>query len=258
MTVSVADQGLPVDTTVIFAGSGDAFGSGGRLQACIAVQAADHPTVLLDCGATSLAALKREGIEPNSVAAVFVSHLHVDHFGGVPLLILDGQFSRRTDPLTIAGPAGTAGRLDESLEMMFPGSSAVQRRFDVNVIELEAGASAHTIGPVDVQAVEVDHGMPTPSLGLRLSLAGKRIAYTGDTAWTDALIDLATNTDLFIAESYFWDKAVPHHLRHPDLAAHRDQLASRRIILTHMSGDMLAHQGQAAFDVAYDGCVIEV
>ena len=95
MSVSLADQGLRVDTRVTFAGSGDAFGSGGRLQACIAVQAAGHPTIVLDCGATSLAALKRERIEPNSVAAVIVSHLHVDHFGGVPLLILDGQFSGR-------------------------------------------------------------------------------------------------------------------------------------------------------------------
>jgi ribonuclease BN (tRNA processing enzyme) len=42
---------------------------------------------------------------------VFVSHLHGDHFGGLPFLILDGQFSGRTEPLTVAGPPGTADRL---------------------------------------------------------------------------------------------------------------------------------------------------
>ena len=87
--------------TVTFAGSGDAFGSGGRYQACIHIQRPDgFPAVLLDCGATSLSALKHLRLDPGAVEAVFVSHLHGDHFGGLPFLILDGQFSRRTAPLT--------------------------------------------------------------------------------------------------------------------------------------------------------------
>ncbi|MGO9045090.1 MAG: MBL fold metallo-hydrolase [Mycobacterium sp.] len=242
------------DVTVTFAGSGDAFGSGGRCQACIVVRAGQLPPILLDCGATSLVALKRERIDPNTVAAVAVSHLHIDHYGGLPQLILDGQFRRRVAPLTVAGPAGTAERLVAALEVMFPGSSTVRRRFDVNVIELQPGPVSTTIEHAIVRAVEVDHGMPgNVSLGLRLDIAGKSIAYSGDTAWTDALIDLATGSDLFIAESYFWDKPVPYHLRHADLVAHRDQLASRRIILTHMSEDMLAHAHEAVFELAYDG-----
>jgi ribonuclease BN (tRNA processing enzyme) len=56
----------------------------------------------------SLVAFKRQGIDPNQVAAVLVSHLHVDHYGGLPQRILDGQFNRCEAPLTIAGPAGTA------------------------------------------------------------------------------------------------------------------------------------------------------
>jgi ribonuclease BN (tRNA processing enzyme) len=245
--------------TVTFAGSGDAFGSGGRLQACIAVQAGQLPPILLDCGATSLVALKRQGIDPNQIAAVLVSHLHVDHYGGLPQLILDGQFNRRVVPLTIAGPLGTADRLTTALEVMFPGSSTVRRSFDVNVIELQPGERDARIENVIVHAVEVDHGMPNnTALGLRVDLAGKAIAYTGDTAWTDVLIELAADSDLFIAESYYWDKAVPYHLRHADLVAHRDLLASRHIILTHMSADMLAHADDAVFDLASDGRIVSL
>ena len=80
------------------------FGSGGRYQACIHLRPAGGSPVLLDCGTTSLSALKRLGIDPGEIAAVFVSHLHGDHFGGLPFLILDGQFSRRTRPLTLVGP----------------------------------------------------------------------------------------------------------------------------------------------------------
>lgn len=242
--------------TVTFAGSGDAFGSGGRLQACIAVQVGDQSPILLDCGATSLVALKRQGIDPGQVAAVFVSHLHVDHYGGLPQLILDGQFNRRVDPLTIAGPEGTADRLTAALEVMFPGSSTVRRRFDVAVVELRPEQTAGIHNAV-VHAVEVDHGMPgNTALGLRVGIGDKAIAYTGDTAWTDVLIGLAADSDLFIAESYHWEKAVPYHLRHADLVAHRDQLVSRHIIVTHMSADMLDHAGEAAFDLAYDGRVV--
>jgi len=114
--------------TVQFVGTGDAFGTGGRLQACISVRwPAGH--VLLDCGATSLVGLKRLGVDPGSVDAVLVSHLHGDHFGGLPFLILDQQFACRERPLLVAGPAGLGDRLHAAMEVLFPGSSGVRRRF---------------------------------------------------------------------------------------------------------------------------------
>ncbi|MDT5347731.1 MAG: hypothetical protein QOH91_1018 [Mycobacterium sp.] len=252
-------EGDTASVTVTFAGSGDAFGSGGRLQACIHLCADANTGVLLDCGATSLVALARQGIDPNAIAAVFVSHMHVDHFGGIPLLILDGQFRRRTEPLTVAGPHGLAARLTETMEVMFPGSSTVQRRFGVHVIELDPADPPTVIGSATVQAWPVDHGVQGgPFLALRVGIGGKAIAYTGDTAWTDTLIDVAEETDLLIAEAYFWDKPVPYHLRHADLIEHRPQIASARTILTHMSTDMLAHAAAAEFELAHDGLTINL
>lgn len=238
--------------TVTFAGSGDAFGSGGRFQACIHVLADGRP-LMLDCGATSLVALRRQGIDPGEIPLVLVSHLHVDHAGGLPPLILDGQFSRRTEPLTIAGPPGTERHLAEAMELMFPGSSTVRRRFAVDVVELEPGPATEIDG-VPVRVWPVDHGVP--ALGLRITVENRDIAYTGDTAWTPELIELADGADLFIAEAYFWDKPVPNHLRHADLRAHRHELRSARTVLTHMSADMLANAGRSEFDTADDGYTI--
>ena len=243
--------------TVTFAGSGDAFGSGGRYQACIHVRAPGAGPVLLDCGATSLAALKRLGLDPGEIAAVFLSHLHGDHFGGLPFLILDGQFSRRTEPLAIVGPPGTAGRLTEAMECLFPGSAAVSRRFDVRVTELSPG-SASTVGGVTVSAWEANHPSGATALLLRLETAGKTIACTGDTAWTDAIVSAAADADLLIAEAYYWEKNVPYHLRHADLDAHRDRLTARRVVLTHMSADMLGRVHESRFEPAHDGLVISL
>jgi ribonuclease BN (tRNA processing enzyme) len=183
------DSSESAGIVVTFAGSGDAFGSRGRLQACIHIRrpGPDAP-VLVDCGATSLAALMRCG-DPGQIEAVVVSHLHGDHFGGLPFLILDGQFSRRTAPLTVIGPPGTRSRLDTAMECMFPGSAAVQRRFHVHVVELEPGFSASAAG-VQAAAREAAHPSGAPALALRLVMNGKIIACTGDTEWTDALTEV--------------------------------------------------------------------
>jgi ribonuclease BN (tRNA processing enzyme) len=244
---------------VTFAGSGDAFGSGGRYQACIHLSVPGQAAVLVDCGATSLSALKACGLDPLAVDTVLVSHLHGDHFGGLPFLILDGQFSRRERPLTVAGPPGTRDRLRQALEALFPGSSATRRRFSVDVVELTPGTAAAVNG-TEVTTWEVDHPSGAPPLAMRLGIGGATIAYTGDTGWTESLPFAADGADLLIAEAYYYDKAIPYHLRYTDLMAHRTDLTSRQILLTHMSTDMLARAatGQVAFETAYDGLTIQV
>jgi ribonuclease BN (tRNA processing enzyme) len=243
--------------TVTFAGSGDAFGSGGRCQACIHLRRRDGPPVLLDCGATSLTALKALGLDPGEIAAVFVSHLHGDHFGGLPFLILDGQFSRRTSPLTIAGPPGTAGRLHQAMETMFPGSASVDRRFGLDVVELTPGGST-TVAGVVATSWEANHPSGAPPLALRLDFGGKVIAYTGDTAWTDDLVAVAAGADLLIAEAYYFDKRIPYHLSHSDLAGRGSDLTCRRIVLTHLSADMLGRGDRLSFEAAHDGLIIDL
>ena len=82
-------------------GSGDAFGSGGRFNTCFFLQTA-KATLLVDFGATSLVALKARGIDPDRIDGIILSHLHGDHFGALPFLLLDAQFlaaSSRAAPL---------------------------------------------------------------------------------------------------------------------------------------------------------------
>ena len=239
-----------------FLGSGDAFGSGGRFQACLMLSGAGG-RALLDCGASSLIAMKREGVDPGEIDVVAVSHLHGDHFGGLPFLILDGQFARRTRPLVIAGPPGIRARVEAAMEVFFPGSTRIARRFETTFVELLEGQST-PLGAIAVTPFPVVHESGAPSYALRVDWGGRVIAYSGDTEWTDSLIEAARGADVFVCEAYAFARRIRYHLDHATLAEHAARLDCRRIVLTHMSPDMLAHRSATPFECAADGLVLEL
>jgi ribonuclease BN (tRNA processing enzyme) len=243
-----------VNVTLTFLGSGDAFGSDGRLQTCLALRGGG-PTILLDCGASSLIGLKRGGIAPNDVAAVLLSHLHGDHFGGVPFLVLDGQFARRTTPLVVAGPPGVRERVERAMEIFFPGSTRVDRRFTVDFVEL-ADRRAVDVAGARVTAFTVEHASGAPAYALRVEYGARTITYSGDSEWTEALVDAAREADCFVCEAYTFDRKVRFHLDYATVRAEAARFGARRIVLTHMGPSMLERRGEAAFECASDGLVL--
>jgi ribonuclease BN (tRNA processing enzyme) len=236
---------------VRFLGSGDAFGSGGRFQTCIHVESAASQ-LLLDCGASSLIAMRHFGVDPQAIDTVILSHLHGDHFGGVPFLILDGQFKRRTRALLVAGPPGVEKRVREAMEVFFPGSTRIERKFETRFVEL-ADRVAVEVGPVHVTGYEVSHASGAPPFALRITGEGKVVTYSGDTEWTESLVDAARGADLFIAEALSYDKRIRYHLDLGTLLEHRARLDCRRLILTHMGEDVLARLDGLAVEAAEDG-----
>jgi ribonuclease BN (tRNA processing enzyme) len=241
-----------------FIGCGDAFGSGGRFNTCFHL-VGERTNLLIDCGASSLVAMNRLGIDRNAIAMIVVTHFHADHFGGIPFFILDAQFfSKRSEPLTIVGPVGLEVWYERVMETAFPGSSQAARKFELNLIEIAAGGSRE-VGDVKVSAYQAVHGPPDgPYLAIRIEAEGHSVAYTGDTEWTPALIPAAQDADLFIAEAYFRDKAVLTHLSLNTIEANLDQLRPKRLVLTHMSDDMLDHPDRARYETADDGMVIAI
>lgn len=241
-------------------GSGDAFGSGGRFNTCFMIEALDKK-LLLDFGATSLVALKASQIDPATIDGIFLSHLHGDHFGGLPFLLLDFQFlSRRERPLSITGPPGTRERLDAALEVFYPRSSQNRWRFPLSVSEITPNIPDEFLG-FAVSTAEVIHFSGAPSTAVRLSAGRKTLAYSGDTQWTDALIKITAGADLFITECYDYERDLTGHMSWPTLQAKRPALKARKIMVTHMNPSMLAKQDEvraAGVLVADDGLVIEI
>ncbi|HEY7676971.1 MAG TPA: MBL fold metallo-hydrolase [Candidatus Methylomirabilis sp.] len=238
--------------TVQFLGCGDAFGSGGRFQTCICVRA-DAASFLIDCGASSLVAMRRFAVDPKLIDHILLTHLHGDHFGGLPFFLLDAQLiSRRTMPLTVAGPPGLERRIRDAMEVLFPGSSASPRKFPLHFTELHPETRA-TIGTLAVTPFPVVHPSGAPAYALRVECGGKVLACSGDTEWADALLPAARGADLFICEAYYFEKKVKYHLDYQTLLDKRPDLACRRMILTHMSEDMLRRLPDVDAEWAEDG-----
>lgn len=241
-------------------GCGDAFGSGGRLQTAYHVRSGGSQ-FLIDCGATALIGLERAGIDPNQIPAIFLTHLHGDHFAGLVWWMLHAQHvAKRTGPLTITGPVGTRERVAAAAEALFPGSSTMTLRFPVTYLEY-AERQPLEVGPVRVIPFEVSHPAGAPPYALRLETAGKVIAFSGDTEWVDALVPASAGADLYIAECYAYDGPIRYHTSWEALSANLPRITARRILLTHMSHAMLKRADEITDErvlVARDGLVVEV
>jgi ribonuclease BN (tRNA processing enzyme) len=242
-------------------GSGDAFGSGGRLQTCFHLAAAGGGECLVDCGATALAGMSRAGLSPDRVGAIALSHLHGDHFSGLVFFLLHAQYvSRRTAPLVVAGPAGTEQRLEAALEALFPGSSRTRRRFEM------VHAAYTNREPLDlpgftVTPFEVSHPAGAPAYALRVGAGGRVLTYSGDTEWTESLVEAAAGADAFICECSSFAAQVPYHLSWRRIEPEIARLTARRVVLTHMGPETLARRAEISHDrvqLAEDGLIIDL
>jgi ribonuclease BN (tRNA processing enzyme) len=245
---------------VTIVGCGDAFGSGGRFNTCFWLETAKG-TIVVDFGASSLPALKARNLDPNRIDAIVLSHLHGDHFGGLPFLLLDYQFlARREKPLLIAGPPGTRARLDMAMEIFFPKVTGTKWRFPWRVEEIPVGVKSDVLDHAII-TTEVIHQSGAPSTALRLSDGVRTFAYSGDTEWTDALLPIAVQADLFICECYAYAGKMTGHLSWEILKPKIPVLNAKRIMLTHMNPTVLARLEEIEASgvlVAKDGLTLEV
>ncbi len=239
--------------TVTFVGTGDAFGSGGRLQTCIVVEGSSTKFAI-DFGTSSMIGLRRQSVDPNSIDTIVLTHLHGDHCGGIPFLLLDAMLgSKRKNPLTIVGPRDSQAHLEQMQEVLFPGSGVMAPDFDLIYREVSPGTQTE-IGGLLIDCIEARHTRETNPLAVRVSIGEKTIAYTGDGELTEGLIQLVEGVDLLIAESYFYDKPVRGHLSYSDIG----KLNGKRIVLTHMHSHMLEQADKVSEECAYDGYTITV
>jgi len=249
------------DMRVRFIGSGNAFNDGNRLNQGIIIETGEdhHPSVMLDCGPCVPANLRRiyGDSTVNYISHVLFTHFHGDHTAGFPFFWLNSKYmGNRRGKLLVAGPAGIEAHVRGLNSLCYP-SILDEPGFEVSYVELEPDTSVTLANGLDlaVESIPVKHR--PESLGYRVTLEGKTVAITGDTSWTDRIVDLARGADLLIAECN--DHAVTGvHLSYEELVEKAELLESRKIILTHLGSGMIKKLGEVTLDTASDGLVIEI
>lgn len=142
-----------------------------------------------------------------------------------------------------------------AMEVLFPGSSKVDPGFDLRLVELRP-RSTLAIDGVEVTAFPAAHFSGAPSYSLRVGVDGKTFVYSGDTQWTDTLIEASAGADLFACECYVFDGDVPLHNSYAKITENRSRMTCKRLILTHMSEDVLSRVHEIELETAEDGLVV--
>jgi len=253
ITMEQMNTNQSVALTVI--GSGDAFGSGGRLNTCFHVQAADCQ-LLIDCGATVLSGLKQRGFRVGDIDAILITHFHGDHYGGLPFFLLDYARQQDAKPLTIISPPGAKPRIQSLLDLLYPGSLQLDTLALTFIAyqPFEVVETPHFV----VQTFPVIHVAAALPNAFRIQLGKHVISYSGDTEWTPVLVDVAKDADLFICQCNYYEKDAKGHLSYRTLQQHLPELSCKKIWLTHFDVDMLARMEQVELEYAEDGKQITI
>lgn len=232
-------------------GCGDAFGNGGRNHTSfLLTHNGEH--ILMDCGASTLIRLKQEGIELESISTIVLSHFHGDHYGGVPFFLISSMFETpRQCPLTIVGPKGVESKVLQLLEAMYAGTSEKLKDLDIQFVEFESGNEIE-VNNLSIMSHEVEHSPPSFPHGYRIEWGGKKVAFSGDTSWSENLVKLADQTDLFICECNFMNGVSFGHLSVEELNEKAQLLNTKKLWLTHMADEVFDNPS-VTFNKLHDG-----
>ena len=215
--------------------------------------------VLVDIGGGVLPMLQHY-IKLVDLHAVWVSHMHTDHFGDLPSLYYAFAFAGITKrKIPVMGPPGWAARVEDFVRS----SVDHDMRTCFNVVELKDRGVAE-IGDLRLQARAVEHGVP--AFGLMARYGEKRLAYSGDTGPCDNLVALAKGANLFVAEAGADEIEIPSLHLNPEEAGITASLGKvSRLVLTHfaptLTADMAIERAASTFngsiEAAQPGYMIE-
>lgn len=232
-------------TRITCLGSSDAFNSGGRANSCFWIDDAQG-AFTVDFGPTALLSIEREGLNLDRLDSVYLTHLHGDHIGGLPMLLCRLQYrGGRRQPLHIWGPPGTEGRLAGLLDACYPSLTRRGLSFPLRVRRWTVPGTVKS-GARSVTAIRARHDTHAIACSLSIATGAHRLVFSGDTGWQSTLAELADGADLFVCECSDVEAGFWAHISLAEIAAQRSVITARRLWLTHLS----AASRRAALDRA--------
>jgi ribonuclease BN (tRNA processing enzyme) len=217
---------------------------------------ADGRRVLLDCGPGVLGRLRESETWP-SVDAIVITHFHLDHWGDLVPWVW-GSFYLATNgpvpkPELWVQPGGMAYLSALGERLGFP--DMFERTFHLSEYVPDTPFSA---GKLDVTATRVPH-YTLQTYAFRVASEGHVLAYSGDSAPSEELVDAAREADLFVCEATLLtgdlDGEPRGHLSLEEAISAFEESGARRLLVTHRPCELPTPE---RYELAYDGLEIEV
>ena len=184
--------------TVHLLGTGSASGGPDRTTTMLVVEHGPT-TVLVDCGGDAVHRMLAAGLVPRDLTAVILTHEHPDHLSGFPLLVEKLWLQGRGAPIDVYGLAPTLAKARALFAVFSTDKWEGLPEVRYHEVAGAPGAPVASLGGVEITATPVDH--PVPTVGLCFAAGGRRVAYSCDTAPTDAVVELGRGADLLIHEA---------------------------------------------------------
>jgi ribonuclease BN (tRNA processing enzyme) len=194
-------------------------------------------SLMLDCSAPAVHRAAQEGCDWSNLDAVWISHFHLDHVGGLAPLLFGTKHAPQTrgrrKPLNIYGPRGL-----EKLFHAFDQANdykLLEQRFPTRIREVAPLEDFDLLPGLRAQTFSTPHTAESLALRLTETETGASLVYTSDTGYTDALAGFARGVGLFLMECSFpRDKPVETHLELADAMRLARLAAPRRALLSHL------------------------
>ena len=193
-------------------------------------------TILLDISADAPHRMAQEALDWTNLDAIWISHFHLDHMGGLPAFLFGTKWApqtqSRTKPLRIFGPEGLSNIVDAINESNNYG--LLEQRFPVEIIEVAAGANFEIVYGINATTLKTPHTKESLALGLK-DEDSKLFVYTSDTGFSEDLGPFAKHAALLLMEcSFRRNKPVQKHLELADAMRLAHECAPEKLVLTHL------------------------
>jgi ribonuclease BN (tRNA processing enzyme) len=216
---------------VIFLGVGEAFDP----EACNNAHLVhSQAKLLLDCGYATPGQLWSYNRDPEFLDAVFISHMHADHYFGLPVLFLIFWELKRVKPLTILTPEGAREQIISVTQLAYP---RLYEKLPFPVEYLEASESdTATVGDLRLTFAESVH--PVTNWAVRVDAGSRSVCYSGDGMFTGATVKLFSGASLLIHETYVMESGCPGHSGVQEVIDMARKASVRSLALTHLKRDL--------------------
>jgi ribonuclease BN (tRNA processing enzyme) len=196
----------------------------------------DGGSILLDASASAVHRMAQEGLDWPELDAVWISHFHLDHVGGLAPLLFGTkhapQTRERQKPMTVFGPRGLTNLFKAFNEAY--SYRLEQQPFPLRWREVSPRERFQILPEVDAETLSTPH--TAESLALRVKdRDGATLVYTSDTGYSESLASFASDADLFVMECSFpYSKPVETHLELKDAMRLAELSRARRVLLGHL------------------------